>query len=63
MPRRGGVYVIGGGGFVDVFDQKGGDQYTRIEHLATAAGARTGFFAPDWGKLFVAVPHRGRAAS
>lgn len=53
------VYVIGGGGFVDVFDQKGADQYTRIEHLATAAGARTGFFVPDWGKLFVAVPHRG----
>jgi len=56
---RSRVYVIGGGGFVDVFDQKGPDQYTRIEHLATAAGARTGFFAPDWGKLFVAVPHRG----
>uniref|UniRef100_Q01RA6 Uncharacterized protein n=1 Tax=Solibacter usitatus (strain Ellin6076) TaxID=234267 RepID=Q01RA6_SOLUE len=53
------VYVIGGGGFVDVFDQKGADQYTRIEHLATAAGARTGFFASDWGKLFVAAPHRG----
>jgi hypothetical protein len=53
------VYVIGGGGFVDVFDQKSPDQYTHIEHLATAAGARTGFFAPDWAKLFVAVPHRG----
>lgn len=53
------VYVIGGGGFVDVFDQKDADHYTRIEHLATAAGARTGFFAPDWSKLFVAVPHRG----
>jgi DNA-binding beta-propeller fold protein YncE len=53
------IYVIGGGGFVDVFDQTSPDQYTRIEHLATAAGARTGFFAHDWGKLFVAVPHRG----
>jgi DNA-binding beta-propeller fold protein YncE len=53
------VYVIGGGGFVDVFDQKDADHYTRIEHLATASGARTGFFAADWSKLFVAVPHRG----
>ena len=53
------VYIIGGGGFVDVFDQKDADHYTRIRHLATAAGARTGFFAPDWRKLFVAVPHRG----
>jgi DNA-binding beta-propeller fold protein YncE len=52
------VYVIGGGGFVDVFDQKDSDHYIRIEHLATAAGARTGFWAPDWNKLFVAVPHR-----
>jgi DNA-binding beta-propeller fold protein YncE len=53
------VYVIGGGGFVDVFDQTDPDHYLRVEHLVTAAGARTGFFAPDWGKLFVAVPRRG----
>lgn len=53
------VYVIGGQGFVDVFEQKDADHYERTEHLATAAGARTGLFVPDWGKLFVAVPHRG----
>jgi DNA-binding beta-propeller fold protein YncE len=53
------VYVIGGQGFVDVLEQKGADGYSRIVHYATAPGARTGFFAPDWGKLFVAVPHRG----
>ncbi len=53
------VYVIGGGGFVDVFDQKDPDHYDRIGRLATAPGARTGLFVPDWGKLFVAVPHRG----
>jgi len=53
------VYVIGGGGFVDVFDQKDSDHYDRIAHIGTAAGARTGLFVADWGKLFVAVPHRG----
>jgi DNA-binding beta-propeller fold protein YncE len=53
------VYVIGGQGFVDVFEQKDADHYDRTAHLATAAGARTGLFVPDWGKLFVAVPHRG----
>jgi hypothetical protein len=53
------VYVIGGGGFVDVFDQKDPDHYTRVDHLATAPGARTGLFVADWEKLFVAVPHRG----
>lgn len=56
---RNRVYVIGGDGFVDVFGQQGADQYHRIEHIATAPGARTGLFVPDWGKLFVAVPHRG----
>src|SRR5438552_2647578 len=31
---RSRVYVIGGGGFVDVFDQKGADHYDRVAHLA-----------------------------
>ncbi len=56
---RGRVYVIGGGGFVDVFEQKGADAYNRVQRVATAAGARTGLFVPDWGELFVAVPRRG----
>jgi DNA-binding beta-propeller fold protein YncE len=53
------VYVIGGQGFVDVFEQKDADHYERIGRIATAPGARTGLFVPEWGKLFVAVPHRG----
>lgn len=57
------VYVIGGDGFVDVFAQAGADNYQRIEHIATAPGARTGLFVPDWGKLFVAVPHRAEQRS
>ena len=56
---RSRVYVIGGEGAVDVFEQKDSDHYERIEHIATAAGARTGLFVAEWGKLFVAVPHRG----
>ena len=32
--------MIGGQGFVDVFEQKDADHYERIEHNATAAGAR-----------------------
>jgi DNA-binding beta-propeller fold protein YncE len=57
------VYVIGGEGFVDVFEQKDPDHYDRIARHATKAGARTGLFVPDWGKLFVAVPHRGAQLS
>lgn len=55
---RSRVYVIGGQGFVDVFAQTDPDHYTRMARYPTAAGARTGFYVPDWGKLFVAVPHR-----
>ena len=53
------VYVIGGEGFVDVFQQQDADHYNRIARHPTAPGARTGLFVPDWGRLFVAVPHRG----
>jgi DNA-binding beta-propeller fold protein YncE len=53
------VYVIGGQGFVDVLEQKDADHYERIGHYATVPGARTGLFVPEWGKLFVAAPHRG----
>ncbi len=60
---KGRVYVIGGAGFVDVFEQKNPDQYNRIARIATAAGARTGLFVPDWEQLFVAVPHRGEQLS
>ena len=53
------IYVIGGAGFVDAFERMGTDQYTRIAHVATAEGARTGLFVPEWKRLFVAAPHRG----
>ena len=57
-PAKRRVYVIGGQGGLDVFEQRDADHYERIEHIATAPGARTGLMVPDWGKLFVAVPHR-----
>jgi DNA-binding beta-propeller fold protein YncE len=60
---KGRVYVIGGAGYIDVFEQKGADQYHRVGHIATTAGARTGLFVPEWGQLFVAVPHRGEQVS
>jgi hypothetical protein len=53
------VYVIGGQGFIDVFEQKNPDSYNRVARYSTAGGARTGLFVPDWGQLFVAVPRRG----
>ncbi len=52
------VYVIGGEGFVDVFDQNDTDKYERVAHIAIAPGARTGIFVPGWSSLSDAVLHR-----
>jgi len=53
------VYVIGGEGYVTVLEQQDANGYRQIQKLPTAAGARTGLFVPELGRLFVAVPHRG----
>ena len=54
------LYVSGGEGFIDVFQTGDGNGFTRVGHIATAAGARTSLFVPDLNRLFLAVPHRGR---
>jgi YVTN family beta-propeller protein len=53
------LYVSGGEGFIDVFQQQDGNRFARTAHLATAAGARTSLFVQDLNRLFLAVPHRG----
>ena len=57
------VYVIGGEGVVEVFRQRNPDHYDSIGRTPTASGARTGFFAPNSHRLYVAVPHRGPQAA
>jgi DNA-binding beta-propeller fold protein YncE len=57
------VYVIGGEGAVEVFRQRDPDHYNSIGRTPTATGARTGFFAPNSHRLYVAVPHRGPQAA
>ena len=53
------LYMSGGEGFIDVFQQEDGNRFARMAHLATAAGARTSLFAADQNRLYLAVPHRG----
>jgi hypothetical protein len=61
--RRSRVYVIGGEGYVDVFDAAASGKYARIERLKTRAGARTGLWSNQLDRLFVAWPNRaGHAA-
>ena len=53
------LYVIGGEGFITVLEQQDADHYRQVQKIPTSAGARTGLFVPELGKLFLAVPHRG----
>jgi DNA-binding beta-propeller fold protein YncE len=53
------IYVSGGEGAVTVIQQTDADHYKVAATIPTAPGARTSFFSPDRGELFVAVPHRG----
>jgi DNA-binding beta-propeller fold protein YncE len=53
------IYVSGGEGRVTVISQVSADNYDVAGQVATAPGARTSFFVPETGTLYVAVPHRG----
>ena len=53
------LYVSGGEGFIDVFQNQDANRFARVAHIATAAGARTSLFVPDQNRLYLAVPHRG----
>lgn len=68
-PNKGRVYVLGqmtgadpraaGPGFIDVFEQKDPDHYTKVASYPTGPGAWTGFFVPEWGQLFVSARRQG----
>lgn len=68
---KGRVYVLGaaigngtaGSGFMDVFQQKDSDHYDKIASYPTGPGARTGFFVPEWGKLFVSARRQGEQSA
>ena len=52
------IYVIGGEGFVDVFQiPTDGEELTRVQRAPTTPRARTGLFIPDLHLVVVAQPH------
>ena len=53
------VYVSGGEGYLDVFQDEGQNRFARLAHMPTAAGARTSLFVAEQRRLYLAVPHRG----
>jgi WD40 repeat protein len=56
-PQKSRVYVIGGQGFIDAFEQKDPDHYDRIARYPVPLNTRTGIFVPEWGELLAAVAH------
>jgi len=53
------IYASGGEGAVSVFEQQAPDRYKELARIATVKGARTSFFSPDPGLLFVAIRRQG----
>lgn len=57
------VYVLTSEKYLEVFEQKDADHYDRIARYPTPSRSQTGFFVPEWGKLYAAVPAQsGQAA-
>ncbi len=59
--KRKRIYAICGEGAIAVIEQKDKDRYELIEKVATAKSARTGYFDPETGRLYVAVPKQESA--
>jgi hypothetical protein len=60
--QRQRLYVVCGEGRIDVV-RRDAQRFALSEHVATAAGARTGLFAPGLSALFIAVPAGASAAA
>ena len=53
------IYATGGEGAISVFEQQDADHYKEIARVPTVKGARTSFFSPDFGRLYVGVRRQG----
>jgi DNA-binding beta-propeller fold protein YncE len=55
------IYATGGEGAISVFEQQDADHYREMARVPTVKGARTSFFSPDLGRLYVGVRRQGSA--
>jgi len=53
------ILISGGEGAITLIHQTDPDHYESLGTVKTAPGARTSFFSPDLGALYLAIPHRG----
>jgi DNA-binding beta-propeller fold protein YncE len=58
------VYVLGGEGYIGVFQQKDADHYDELPRVPSAPGAKTGILIPELKRLYVAVsPGEGKTGA
>lgn len=53
------IYASGGEGAISVFEQQDPDHYKEVARIPTVKGARTSFFSPELGRLYLAVRRQG----
>jgi len=58
--KRKQIYASCGEGYLAVIKQLGPDRYRLVEKIKTAKDARTSFFDPRKGRLYLAVPKQGK---
>jgi len=55
------IFATGGEGAISIFEQLDPDHYKEVTRVPTAKGARTSFFSPELGRLYVGVRRQGSA--
>ncbi|MFZ0520045.1 MAG: hypothetical protein WAL95_03425 [Candidatus Acidiferrales bacterium] len=53
------IYVIGGEGFISVFQQADPEHYSLIQNVPSAIGVRTGYWFAKRDRFYVGVPAKG----
>jgi DNA-binding beta-propeller fold protein YncE len=57
------IYVISRSGLIEVFQQHDADHYSKLASYPIAPASGTGFFVPEWGKLFVSARAQGQQSA
>src|SRR5260370_39783577 len=57
------IYATGGEGAISAFEQEDPDHYREMARVPTVKGARTSFFSPALGRLYVAVRRHASPAA
>ncbi|HLG86964.1 MAG TPA: hypothetical protein VKZ79_07170 [Alphaproteobacteria bacterium] len=58
------VYVLGGEGYIGVYQEDDPDHYRELAHIPSAPGAKTGILVPALNRLYVAVsPGEGKTGA